>query len=372
MPQRTQSNLSLYGSRSFQRMLGVALVVCVVTSCDEVDHHKTMTFFFDGVPPLRNKDSEGPFVDPNVGEDTGAQASSGWYVHEPLKTCTECHADRRRTGSSPKVQLVAEVPQLCARCHTEYARLPGWVHGPVASGNCLLCHEPHKTRNQFLLTKAVPQLCYQCHEPQALALIENHANASYTRCLECHDGHTSSTRGLLRHEFLQSEAGVDYRVQMYRQQYEQALTNARDDAARGSAISAMLYKAVGLIEEDRPWEARAYLEVLLTREGLTEAENTALTDTLEHLTALTAADSRDSQAELSAAIRDLWKRRTEREQATAELYYRSVQAYHAGRLADAKAGFIELLDSDILLKPMRQTVERYLAEINKTPGGTRP
>lgn len=350
-------------------MLGLALAWCVSFSCDEVDRHKAMTFFFDGVPPLPGEMPEKYVVDPNATAAPGAVSSGGWYVHEPLKDCTQCHKSQRRATFSRTVQLIAEVPQLCIGCHTEYARLPGWVHGPVASGDCLLCHEPHKTKHPSLLTVAVPQLCHQCHEPEALNLIDKHADPSYARCIACHAGHTAPARGLLRPEFLDSPEGFTYRTTIYRRRYEQGLIKARSDSQGGAGLSTLLRKAVEHMEGARWWEAQAYLEVTLEYTDLTVTERAGITDVLQRMNELLEAGSSDLPPELSRAIRDLWEQRTQRDQAVARLYYRSIEAYHAGRLVDARAGFVELLASDILPAPMRRTVERYLADVNMTLGG---
>jgi len=175
-------------------------------SCDEVERHKALTFFFDGVPPLRTETSQ--VRTPGLKDNRGADQATGgsWHIHEPVKNCTLCHGQQRRAGSARKVQLVAEVPRLCYTCHQEYAAPATWVHGPVATGNCLLCHEPHKTQNEFLLRKPVPELCYLCHEEQAIRQIKNHADESYARCIDCHDGHVGATRTLLRQTFLDQAA----------------------------------------------------------------------------------------------------------------------------------------------------------------------
>ena len=67
--------------------------------------------------------------------------SLSWGTHEPFKDCVACHGEQ--AGDSQN-EPIAPAPQLCYRCHKEYAELDGWKHGPVAMGQCLLCHKPHK------------------------------------------------------------------------------------------------------------------------------------------------------------------------------------------------------------------------------------
>lgn len=86
----------------------------------------------------------------------------------------------------------------------------GWVHGPVATGNCMLCHESHETKNQSLLNEPIPELCYRCHETKTLQLVPGHSDKSYTNCSNCHDGHSSPGRMLLKQAFLNTDAGLAY------------------------------------------------------------------------------------------------------------------------------------------------------------------
>jgi len=177
---------------------GWMILFLLLTSCEEGKKHKMLTFFFDGVPPLRGETSAARSTDPNGKEAAAAPPVENWRIHEPLKDCTQCHGRQPRRGFSSKVQLVAEVPQLCCQCHGKFSALQGWVHGPVAAGDCMLCHEPHKTKTESLLAKPIPELCYQCHEVQAIRTIDKHAEQSYSHCTDCHDGHASATKPLLR------------------------------------------------------------------------------------------------------------------------------------------------------------------------------
>lgn len=193
--------LALLRMLSLPAGAGLLLMLLFLASCDEVERHKTLTFFFDGVPPLRTETPDVQTADLKDDRTGDKAPAGGWHIHEPLKNCTLCHGEVRRANSSRKVQLVAEVPQLCYGCHKKYSALQAWVHGPVATGNCLLCHEPHKTKSESLLRKPVPELCYLCHEEQAIRLIQNHGEASYARCMDCHEGHAGAARGLLRQTF---------------------------------------------------------------------------------------------------------------------------------------------------------------------------
>jgi predicted CXXCH cytochrome family protein len=356
---------------------GLLLVLLALVSCDEVKRHRMKTFFFDGVPPLPGQTPEAGTVDPNSAAEGHAFATGGWYVHEPLQDCTQCHVSRRRARFSREVQLVAEVPQLCFNCHEEYAALPGWVHGPVATGDCAFCHEPHKTRYSGLLTAPAPDLCYQCHEPEALALVENHAEPAYAQCLECHEAHAAGSRHLLRPVFLEGEAGRPYRSAAYRQQYERAWRNARSDWAQGRGAYAMLRVAIDHVEGGRLWEARAYLEVILEKAALSADEGKGIREVLSQVIGLLEGepDARslepapDSEhTTLSTALSAVRGQKSRREEAIARLYRDSIESFHAGRLAEARAGFVELLRNDAVTGPFRETAQQFLVEIEKVLG----
>lgn len=356
--------------------VGLILACLALVSCDEVERHRVKTFFFDGVPPLPSETSQSQTSDPNRAAPAAASATGGWYVHEPVKDCTQCHATRRRASFSRDVQLVAEVPQLCFTCHEEYAALPGWVHGPVAAGDCMFCHEPHKTRYPALVIGPTPDLCYQCHDPEALGLVENHAQPSYAQCLECHEAHAAASRYLLRPTFLKGDAGRPYRSAANREQYGLAWQEARSDFAGRRGLSAMLRTAIEHVEADRLWEARAYLEVILESEALSTDERNGVAEVLSRVIGLleSQADAAGESlpdhrhAELSTSLDTVKSQRSQREEAIAGLYYRSIQLYHAGKLAEARAGFAELLRSEGFTGPFRQTAQQYLVEIDKVLG----
>jgi hypothetical protein len=72
----------------------------------------------------------------------------------------------------------------------------------------------------------------------------------------------------------------------------------------------------------------------------------------------------ETRAGWVAALRAVRERRNEQDKATARLYYRSLQLYHAGRLREARAGFEQLLRQDAVLEPVREMAQRYLTEID--------
>jgi predicted CXXCH cytochrome family protein len=199
--------------------------------------------------------------------DSGAT----WGLHEPLKNCLPCHSNQSEQASTDQPNLVAPVPELCYGCHKEYISLEGWVHGPVATGNCLLCHEPHKTDNKFLLSKPIPELCCQCHEARSLKSVANHSDESHAHCNDCHDGHASPGRMLLKQDFLKTDAGLDYVSKNPSSQQQSMFVDQRGSLSglRGVTVVAVveqsdLFKRYGLTED----AVRTKVEMQLRRNGV--------------------------------------------------------------------------------------------------------
>lgn len=188
---------------AWTRFTKTALVVIgflfgVVLSCDEVQRHKTLTFFFDGVPLLGGDDVN----EPNMADDeaeTARDIGPVTRLHEPYRTCTKCHDTSKRPKGRIPI-MVKDPPELCFDCHpnSDYSNSGGYVHGPVAAADCLICHEHHRSMNDHLLDEPVPELCYRCHEERDIELIPDHSTETASECLNCHVGHASPIKGLLR------------------------------------------------------------------------------------------------------------------------------------------------------------------------------
>lgn len=212
--------------------LGV-LTAVLSASCDPVRRHKWLSFFFDGVPPpatkqVQNKQAELQATKPlqeselcyqchkaievakisghpagairqctNCHEPHAGTKKQVWFTHKANNKCTNCHSRRTRSLRSLPV-FVAPVPQLCYRCHDDFSSKGPFVHGPVAVGQCLFCHEHHKSKIAGLLKKEEPKLCYQCHDTIEEAQIPGHPAKPMLPCTNCHDPHVGTTRMLLK------------------------------------------------------------------------------------------------------------------------------------------------------------------------------
>jgi sugar lactone lactonase YvrE len=63
--------------------------------------------------------------------------------------------------------------------------------------------------------------------------------------------------------------------------------------------------------------------------------------------------------------------RLQRMEKTAQVYYNSVAMYRAGRLQEARVGFLEVLQSGLIPPPMEQTLRGYIADIDSRLAGPR-
>lgn len=148
-------------------------------------------------------------------------------VHAALDMgCATCHGDLEASSlphrSSGKRSAVpaAEGRELCIPCHERSLFEGQVIHGPVAAGTCLGCHDPHASAHQGLLKREPVKLCLECHAEIAR---RPHVVAGLTRsghplggekpsvsdplrpgrsyyCAACHEPHRSRLPRLTRFE----------------------------------------------------------------------------------------------------------------------------------------------------------------------------
>ena len=176
--------------------ISFAFLLLFVMCCDSKKHYKTLSFFFDGVPSPDGEVSDSNTQEPQ--NERRKRPEIVWYVHEPYREC-KCHGQGSKKSFDRQVQLTMSVPELCYKCHTDYSVSSAeYVHGPVAVGYCLFCHEPHQTKIAGLLKKPIPELCYECHDRQSIEEISAHSAETLPGCIDCHQPHESFVKGLLK------------------------------------------------------------------------------------------------------------------------------------------------------------------------------
>jgi len=105
----------------------------------------------------------------------------------PLSRCGSCHGDMVALTTAPSHHPIREGKMTCASCHDVHRANPGalatsqrtndlctschaakegpfiFQHEPVEE-DCTICHAPHGSAANNLLTANEPFLCLQCHE----------------------------------------------------------------------------------------------------------------------------------------------------------------------------------------------------------------
>ena len=163
----------------------ILLALCstlVVFGCND----KTLRIFIDGVPEPGKKK-------PAAHQQTQiVKTVSTFTQHPPYrdKQCDACH-DRSMTNN-----LVAPKEELCFICH-DFPMDKKYVHGPLASGGCLLCHDPHSSKYPKLLVAESGTFCFYCHDRAAIPKDESHTRTDI-QCIACHDAHMSDKKYLLK------------------------------------------------------------------------------------------------------------------------------------------------------------------------------
>ncbi len=171
--------------------LSALLVAALAAGCSPATRHKVLTTLFDGVPPEK---TEAPVAAPSAAARPAGPASrrSSYSEHGPYaaKLCNACHS----AGATNN--LVAPKDALCLQCHVLRTDVR-YVHGPVVSGGCLVCHDPHSSKYGYLLVSDTDGFCLRCHDADDVRKIQGHAEVQ-ANCTDCHDAHGSNQRYLLK------------------------------------------------------------------------------------------------------------------------------------------------------------------------------
>jgi len=164
----------------------LAFLFLCVFGCEPRTNYQVLSFFFDGVPNPDQAAQNG-----TAGGEKPKLARTTYREHGPFaaKMCDGCH-DR-----STNV-LIMPVEKLCLNCHT----IPldkKYIHGPVVSGGCKVCHDPHGSAFPFLLVSEPVHFCYYCHSEKDVMKNEVH-NGVTEACTVCHNAHMSDKQYLLK------------------------------------------------------------------------------------------------------------------------------------------------------------------------------
>jgi predicted CXXCH cytochrome family protein len=351
-----------------------------VVSCDEVEHYKTLSFFFDGVPPPTQEGLQEELVNANFQESAQKSPKQLWYVHEPQKDCTLCHGRRRQQrGFSLQVRLTAPVPKLCYGCHADYTVSASFVHGPVAIGQCLFCHNPHKSKIEHLLKEPEPKLCYLCHDINTVELIPAHFKNQQFACTGCHNAHASPVKALLKGASSQTNDKLD-RAKTLSKAMQEHIQAAKEQPTTGLERRSLLqvFRTVSkLVEQGEIQKARAHLEKFKDSSAFTDEELRKIVEVLKlmDITITTTEGELEKVKQERHVTEEKLKeppaepeknnnQPSKRNKEIAELYYSSMALYRAGQLIRAREGFVKVLKSGLAPAPIAKTIRGYLKNID--------
>ncbi len=129
--------------------------------------------------------------------------SKGKHVHSAIAMgCTSCH-EVRVNKDVTRIKLITSTPQaLCLTCHADKnaADLKGTVH-PPAVRDCIKCHDPHQSDNEFQLLKPTSgdkgaNICLDCHTKGLNVPEKGSRHAALDMgCSTCHTTHKVGERG---------------------------------------------------------------------------------------------------------------------------------------------------------------------------------
>jgi predicted CXXCH cytochrome family protein len=172
-------------------ILVIAPILFIVGSCSPRVSNNFLAFFFDGVTgrdtiktSLVSGDSS-KISNPGAFRSDPLAENSSFSVHYPYKEkdCSSCH------DPNNKIELILKQPDLCYSCHDDFSKTYKYVHGPVVSGYCTACHNPHMAKEKKLLIRSGQQLCLFCHESKAVLKNSEHKDIADTECTLCHNPH---------------------------------------------------------------------------------------------------------------------------------------------------------------------------------------
>jgi len=189
-------------------LLSITLGGCM--HIDPLEKHKVLTTLFDGVPDLPNldelcKDNLDDLFNKYYEKKISEAASGDWEenknkkketrsAHRPWKekNCLACHDFQ----ADNKLRLPKN--KICYLCHKNLIQ-GKYVHGPVAVGACLACHNPHSTGHPYLLRRSLKTICFKCHlEKRQAQRMHERVISHGMYCVDCHDPHSGNMHYFLK------------------------------------------------------------------------------------------------------------------------------------------------------------------------------
>ncbi len=125
-----------------------------------------------------------------------------WQLHDlqpDFSDCTNCHRVSERRTNYKRMAMGVESCRSDV-CHGDVGTDAEFIHGPVAGGVCISCHNPHGSQKANMLTRSGAEQCFICHEDKRSAFDKTHQHTPVKdgECTACHDPHQSDHRYQLR------------------------------------------------------------------------------------------------------------------------------------------------------------------------------
>ena len=121
------------------------------------------------------------------------------YLHGPIGTgsCLDCHEPH---GAANPMMLAEKNEKVCYHCREQEAE-DTFIHDPVKKGNCVKCHNPHGSEEKFFMRKETIEICNECHGQFKFPKDKYvHGPVASGDCDVCHDPHSANNPRLLRKE----------------------------------------------------------------------------------------------------------------------------------------------------------------------------
>lgn len=179
----------------FTYLLVLGIFTLLLVRCSPEKQFRILSYFFDGVPDPNQK-TENTI---STSTDTLAialankNAEPEFLVHAPYaeNKCESCH----EKGFSNS--LILPIPELCFSCHEDFNDEYKTLHGPVATGYCTACHNPHMSKSENLLERTNQELCLHCHQSEQIFKGKMHLKIENKNCTDCHGAHGGENKAML-------------------------------------------------------------------------------------------------------------------------------------------------------------------------------
>ncbi len=188
----------------FRRLLITGIMAALgsgLSGCEPITRHKVISTIFDGVPTLPppeqictdySEKMVAAFREELYQKSEPASVKGSQHPPYVEKKCDDCHDKTKENG------LVGPKNEFCFICHKDFVK-GTYVHGPVAVGDCLTCHEPHNSNFPSLLKSGRATICDVCHKEKRLANgMHGKVRDKGMGCLDCHDPHATNAPFFLK------------------------------------------------------------------------------------------------------------------------------------------------------------------------------